>query len=60
MPKPVLWGKQTNNAKRNLLKRVPTIYVVSRNLKNIIIFHLKIFILFGGKLFSIFKIGMFS
>ena len=35
-------------------QRVPTIYVWSRNTKNIRIFFLKIFI-FGGKIFSIFK-----
>ena len=39
--------------------RVPTIYVLSRNMKNIRIFYLKIFIFFSGKIFSIFEKACF-
>ena len=41
-------------------ERVPTIYVLSRNMKNIGIFYLNFFVFFGGKLFSVFEKGMFS
>ena len=41
--------------KHRLWVRVPTIYVLSRNKKNIRIFHLKFFSFFGGKILYIFE-----
>ena len=35
--------------------RVPTIYVLSRNMKNIRVFYLKIFSFFGGEIFHIYR-----
>ena len=33
----------------------PTIYILSRNMKNIRIFYMKVFNLYGGKIFNIFE-----
>ena len=52
-----LWVRVRTASPRRFL-RVPTIYVLSRNMKNIGIFYQKFFI-FGGKIFNIFEKACF-